>query len=321
MKNAATVRRRGANQGRRAQDRLSPSGRPVHVQKEPELQIVSSPIEMQRLAEAARCRGERIALVPTMGYLHEGHLSLMREGRRLGTMVVASIFVNPTQFGANEDFSRYPRDMERDCSLMRTVPVDVLFAPQASDMYLSDSQTWVEVTKVTQGLCGPLRPGHFRGVATVVAKLFNIVKPHFALFGEKDFQQLRTIQRMVQDLNMDLEIIPMPTVREADGIAMSSRNVYLSPSERETALCLSRALAAARNALATGTDTAAQVAGVATAVLQREPGVTIEYVEAVDAESLEPVGTVERPIVVAIAARVGKVRLIDNAVLTPELSA
>jgi pantoate--beta-alanine ligase len=285
------------------------------------MKTVASPSEMQQLAEAARCKGERIALVPTMGYLHEGHLSLMREGRRRGTMVVASIFVNPTQFGANEDFTRYPRDLERDCALMCTVPVDVLFAPEAADMYPANSQTWVEVTKLTQGLCGRHRPGHFRGVATVVAKLFNIVKPHFALFGEKDYQQLRTIQQMVRDLNMDLEIVPMATVREPDGLAMSSRNAYLSAAERKTALSLSRALAAARTALATGANTAAELASAATAVLEREPGVEIEYVEAVDAESLEPVGAVERPVVVAIAVRVGKVRLIDNAVLTPEPSA
>ena len=282
------------------------------------MKIVNSPLEMQQLAEAARCKGERIALVPTMGYLHEGHLSLMREGRRRGTMVVASIFVNPTQFAANEDFTRYPRDLERDCALMHTVPVDVLFAPEAADMYPANSQTWVEVTKLTQGLCGRHRPGHFRGVATVVTKLFNIVKPHLALFGEKDFQQLRTIQQMVRDLNMDLEIVPMATVREPDGLAMSSRNAYLSAAERKTALSLSRALAAARSALATGAKTAAELASAATDVLKREPGVEIEYVEAVDAESLEPVGAVERPVVVAIAARVGKVRLIDNAVLTPE---
>jgi len=281
------------------------------------VKIINSPLEMQQFADAARRKGERIAFVPTMGYLHEGHLSLMREGRRRGTMVVASIFVNPTQFAANEDFTRYPRDLERDCALMRTVPVDVLFAPEAADMYPSASQTWVEVTKLTQGLCGRHRPGHFRGVATVVTKLFNIVKPHVALFGEKDYQQLRTIQQMVRDLNMDLEIVPMATVREPDGLAMSSRNAYLSPAERKTALSLSRALAASRTALAAGANTAGELASAATSVLEREPGVEIEYVEAVDAESLEPVGTLDRPVVVAIAARVGKVRLIDNIVLTP----
>lgn len=272
---------------------------------------------MQELADAARRVGERIAFVPTMGYLHEGHLSLMREGRRRGTMLVASIFVNPTQFGPNEDLSRYPRDMPRDCEMMGTVPVDVLFNPEPADMYPQAAQTWVEVTKLTQGLCGPLRPGHFRGVATVVAKLFNIVKPHLALFGEKDYQQLRTIQQMVRDLNMDIEIVPMPTVREPDGLAMSSRNAYLSAADRKTALSISRALAASRAALATGARTASDLARAARTVLENEPGVEIEYVEAVDAESLEPVGAMERPVVVAIAARVGKVRLIDNMVLTP----
>jgi pantoate--beta-alanine ligase len=285
------------------------------------VKIVNSPLEMQRLAEATRRKGDQIALVPTMGYLHEGHLSLMREARRRASMVVSSLFVNPTQFGANEDFTRYPRDLERDCALMSTVPVDVLFAPEAADMYLPGSQTWVEVTQLTQGLCGHFRPGHFRGVATVVAKLFNIVKPHVAIFGEKDYQQLKTIERMVRDLNMDLEILPMATVREPDGLAMSSRNAYLSAAERKTALSLSRALAAARDALAAGVNTAAELARAATAVLASEPGVEIEYVEAVDADSLEPVGTLERPVVVAIAVRVGKVRLIDNAVLTPVAAA
>ena len=284
------------------------------------MKIVNSPREMQELADAARRVGERIAFVPTMGYLHEGHLSLMHEGRRRGTMLVASIFVNPTQFGPNEDLSRYPRDMPRDCEMMRTVPVDVLFNPEPADMYPAAAQTWVEVTGLTRGLCGPLRPGHFRGVATVVAKLFNIVKPHLALFGEKDYQQLRTIQQMVRDLNMDIEIVPMPTVREPDGLAMSSRNAYLSPADRKTALSISRALAASRTALATGARAAADLARAARTVLENEPGVEIEYVEAVDAESLDPVGAVERPIVVAIAARVGKVRLIDNMVLMPGLA-
>ncbi len=281
------------------------------------MKIVNSPIEMQQLADGARRNGERIAFVPTMGYLHEGHLSLMHEGRRRGTMLVASIFVNPTQFGPNEDLSRYPRDLARDCELMRTVPVDLLFNPEPADMYPAAAQTWVEVTGLTRGLCGPLRPGHFRGVATVVAKLFNIVKPHLALFGEKDYQQLRTIQQMVRDLNMDIEIVPMPTVREPDGLAMSSRNAYLSAADRKTALSLSRALAASRTALGAGARTATEIARAARTVLENEPGVEIEYVEAVDAESLEPVGAQERPVVVAIAARVGKVRLIDNMVLTP----
>ncbi|HSU91879.1 MAG TPA: pantoate--beta-alanine ligase [Sporolactobacillaceae bacterium] len=279
--------------------------------------IVTSPDEMTRIADAARKAGERIALVPTMGYLHDGHLALMREGRRVSSLLVASIFVNPTQFGPSEDFARYPRGFERDCAMLETVPVDVVFAPEPASMYSPDSQTWVEVTEVTRGLCGSNRPGHFRGVTTVVAKLFNIVKPNFAVFGEKDFQQLRAIQRMVRDLNFDVEIVPVPIVRENDGLAMSSRNLYLSPAEREDALVLSLALRAAREKHRSGACCAEQIVFAATRVLKRMKSVTIEYVEAVDAETLAPDPSLDRPILIAIAARVGKTRLIDNTTLHP----
>jgi pantoate--beta-alanine ligase len=278
------------------------------------MEIIASPADMQRWSEDARRRGATIAFVPTMGFLHEGHLTLMREGRRRASLLASSLFVNPTQFGPNEDFSRYPRNFERDCELMETVPVDVLFAPEPDVMYPSGSQTWVEATDITQGLCGAHRPGHFRGVTTVVAKLFNVVKPHVALFGEKDYQQLRSIQRMVTDLNFDLEIVPVPTVRERDGLAMSSRNAYLSPEERERALALSRALEAASECFRAGACTPIQLACAARAVLERTKGLEIEYIEAVDAESLQRVERNDRPIVVAIAARVGKTRLIDNMV-------
>jgi pantoate--beta-alanine ligase len=278
------------------------------------MEIIASPIKMQRWSEDARRRGATIAFVPTMGFLHEGHLTLMREGRRHAGLLASSLFVNPTQFGPNEDFSRYPRNFERDCELMETVPVDVLFAPEPEVMYPAGSQTWVEATEITQGLCGAHRPGHFRGVTTVVAKLFNIVKPHVALFGEKDYQQLRSIQRMVKDLNFDLEIVPVATVRERDGLAMSSRNAYLSAEEREQALSLSRALEAAYNCFRAGACTPIQLACAARAVLERTSGVKIEYVEAVDAETLQRVERNDRPIVVAIAARVGNTRLIDNMV-------
>lgn len=281
------------------------------------MEIIETPAAMHRWAEAARRRGETIAFVPTMGFLHEGHLTLMREGRKRASRLASSLFVNPTQFGPNEDFSRYPRNFENDCALMRTVPVDVLFAPAAETMYPPGSQTWVEATEITQGLCGDHRPGHFRGVTTVVAKLFNIVKPHVALFGEKDFQQLRAIQRMVADLNFDLEIVPVATVRERDGLAMSSRNAYLSPVERERALSLSRGLEAAGRCLAEGARHAAQLACAARFALERTPGVEIEYVAAVDAETLKPIERIERSVVVAIAARVGATRLIDNMVFTP----
>jgi pantoate--beta-alanine ligase len=281
------------------------------------MEIITSPDEMTRRAESSRISGERIALVPTMGYLHEGHLTLMREGRRRSSMLVASIFVNPTQFGPGEDFARYPRDMERDSAMLETVPVDILFAPEAPAMYSPDSQSWVEVTEVTRGLCGGHRPGHFRGVTTVVAKLFNIVKPHFAVFGEKDFQQLRAIQRMVRDLNFDVEIVPVPIVREKDGLAMSSRNLYLSPAEREDALVLSLALRAARETHRKGACCAEEIVFAAMRVLKRMKSVAIEYVEAVDAESLAPEPSLERPILIAIAVRIGKTRLIDNTVLQP----
>ncbi len=281
------------------------------------MEIIATPADMQRRSEAIRRAGKRIAFIPTMGFLHEGHLSLMREGRRRADVVVASIFVNPTQFGPNEDFGRYPRAFERDCEMMREVPVELVFAPRPEAMYGEGAQTWVEATEVTQGLCGAHRPGHFRGVTTVVAKLFNIVKPHWAMFGEKDFQQLRAIQRMVRDLNFDLEIVPMPTVREADGLAMSSRNAYLSADERRRALSLSAALEAARREFAAGARDPRALVRAACAVLGATPGIRIEYIEAVDSESLKRVERIERPVVVAIAAHVGKTRLIDNAVFAP----
>ncbi|HJU27620.1 MAG TPA: pantoate--beta-alanine ligase [Candidatus Binataceae bacterium] len=281
------------------------------------MEIIESPREMQKWSERARNRGETIAFVPTMGFLHEGHISLMREGRRRASLLASSLFVNPTQFGPNEDFGRYPRNFDGDCAMMRTVPVDVLFAPQPEAMYPPGSQTWVEATEITRGLCGAQRPGHFRGVTTVVAKLFNIVKPHVALFGEKDYQQLRAIERMVRDLNFDLEIVAAPTVREPDGLAMSSRNAYLSPDERRKALSLSCALRAAGAAFREGARRPRDLVAAAGRVLESTPGVQVEYVDAVDAATLEPIDSIERPVVVAIAARVGNTRLIDNMVINP----
>jgi pantoate--beta-alanine ligase len=281
------------------------------------MDIITTPDEMTRYADATRVSGERIAFVPTMGFLHEGHVTLMREGRRRASTLVASIFVNPTQFGPTEDFGRYPRAFERDCELMRTVPVDAVFAPDPVAMYAPDAQTWVEVTDLTQGLCGPHRPGHFRGVTTVVAKLFNIVKPHVAVFGEKDFQQLRAIQRMVSDLNFDIDVVPVAIVREKDGLALSSRNAYLSCEERERALSLSLALRAARDKHRQGACCAEEIVHSARRVLRRTPGVEIEYVSAVDADTLAPYPPLSRPVLVAIAARVGRTRLIDNTVLAP----
>jgi len=281
------------------------------------MEIIVSPREMQQWSERARRRGETIAFVPTMGFLHEGHLTLMREGRKRASLLASSLFVNPTQFAPNEDFARYPRNFDGDCAMMRTVPVDALFAPEPDTMYPPGSQTWVEAEEITRGLCGAHRPGHFRGVTTVVAKLFNIVKPHVALFGEKDYQQLRAIERMVSDLNFDLQIVPVATVREPDGLAMSSRNAYLSPDERRKALSLSCALRAAAASFKDGSRLPRELARAASRVLESTPGVKIEYVEAVDAATLAPMETIDRPVVVAIAARVGNTRLIDNMVFSP----
>jgi len=273
--------------------------------------------EMQAQAESARLAGERIAFVPTMGYLHEGHISLMREGRRRSTLLIASIFVNPTQFGANEDLSRYPRDLDRDLKLMRGVPVDLVFTPAPDQIYGKDFQTWVEVAELTKGLCGDSRPGHFRGVTTVVAKLFNIVKPHVALFGQKDFQQLRAIQQMVDDLNFDIEIIGMPTIREVDGLAMSSRNAYLTAEQRRSALALSRGLFAAAGQYRRGVRDRDGLRDSAQAEITADKSIQLEYLEVLDASTLKsPTGATQR-LLVAVAAKVGKTRLIDNIVLEP----
>ncbi len=281
------------------------------------MEIIREAGQMQRWAETARLAGEKIACVPTMGYLHEGHLSLMREGRRRASRLVVSVFVNPTQFGPSEDLNSYPRDFDRDCALMEAIPVDTVFAPQPADMYPPGFQTWVEAAEITRGLCGAYRPGHFRAVATVVAKLFNIMKPHVALFGEKDYQQLRTIEQMVRDLNFDVEIVAMPIVREADGLAMSSRNAYLSPEQRASALAISRALRAAGQKLAQGVRRAQELREAARVVLDAAGELNVQYLEVVDAQTLEPIDLIEAPVLVAIAAWAGRTRLIDNCVLVP----
>ncbi len=216
------------------------------------MDVITSVHQMKRYSAQARAMNKRIAFVPTMGFLHEGHLSLMREGKNQGDILIVSIFVNPTQFGPSEDFERYPRDFARDSRMAERVGVDVLFAPEAREMYPPGHQSFIRVTEVTRGLCGKSRPTHFQGVATVVGMLFNIVRPHVALFGEKDFQQLVTIQQMVKDLHMDVEVVGMPIIREADGLAMSSRNTYLNPDERKAALSLHRSLERAREWISKG---------------------------------------------------------------------
>uniref|UniRef100_A0A832A1L5 Pantothenate synthetase n=1 Tax=Desulfacinum infernum TaxID=35837 RepID=A0A832A1L5_9BACT len=281
------------------------------------MRVIDTVAEMQQQANQWRREGLVIGFVPTMGYLHQGHLELMRCAKSKSDRVVVSIFVNPTQFAPGEDFERYPRDLERDMGLMRSVGVDAVFAPAVADMYPEGYQTYVEVGEVTRPLCGAKRPGHFRGVTTVVAKLFHIVKPHLAVFGEKDYQQLLTIRRMVRDLAMDVAIIGHPIVREPDGLAMSSRNVYLSEEERHEALLLSQALAEASRLVDAGERTAAALVSAAQRVLERGSRVRIDYAELRDAETLQEMDTLDRPGVLALAAYVGKARLIDNAVLRP----
>ncbi len=275
------------------------------------VQVISTPTAMSAWSEAARARGERIAFVPTMGALHAGHVSLLSAARKAADRVVLSIFVNPTQFGPKEDLACYPRDLDGDLAKAAGAGTNVAFVPEATDMYPPGAQTFVDVREVSQGLCGERRPGHFTGVATVVCKLLNIVRPHLALFGEKDFQQLAVIRRMVRDLNMPVEIVGEPTVREADGLAMSSRNTYLSPTERTRALAISQGLLAARERFAAGERDAAALVGVALAAIKERVD-RIDYVEIRDADSLRPVERLERPSVILAAAHVGATRLIDN---------
>lgn len=279
------------------------------------MRIIERVGEMQQQAESWRREGRRIALVPTMGYLHEGHLTLMREARNHGDVIVVSIFVNPTQFGPGEDFERYPRDRARDEHLTREVGVDVVFAPSVEEMYPDRYQTFVEVTEVTRPLCGRSRPVHFRGVTTVVAKLFNIVKPHAAVFGEKDFQQLAVIRRMVEDLNMDVEIVGHPIVREADGLAMSSRNAYLTAGQRHIALNLSRALGEAERMVQGGETRGPIILEAVRKRLGSKDELRIDYAELCDPETLQSVSEVRGPTLLALAAFVGHTRLIDNRVL------
>jgi pantoate--beta-alanine ligase len=271
---------------------------------------------MQQWTDATRARGQRIGLVPTMGYLHAGHLSLVAVARECSDLTVASIFVNPIQFGANEDLERYPRDLERDTMLLAEAGTEVLFLPDPTAMYPEGFQTTVKVDRMTRGLCGASRPVHFAGVTTVVTKLFHIVKPHIAVFGRKDFQQFVTIRRMVADLNMDIEVIGAPTVREADGLAMSSRNAYLSAAERRAAQCLPRALATADALVQRGELDGLRILAAARRAIADEPLARLEYATLADPDTLEEVAAVRGPTLLALAARVGDTRLIDNCILS-----
>ncbi len=277
---------------------------------------IESATAMRARSREARARGLRVGFVPTMGYLHEGHLALIRRARELSDFVVVSIFVNPTQFGPNEDLDRYPRDMDRDRRLCRAEGVDAVFVPSVEELYPEGFQTFVTVEEISRPLCGASRPGHFRGVATVVLKLFHIVEPDVAVFGQKDYQQLQVIRRMVRDLDLPVEIEGFPTVREPDGLAMSSRNAYLSPGERERALAIWRSIRRAEELVAGGEVSSASLVGEVRRVLEGA-GLRIDYVEIRHPETLEPVERVEPEAVLAIAAFVGNTRLIDNRVLRP----
>lgn len=278
------------------------------------MEIIKSVRKMQEFSESMRNSGKKIAFVPTMGYFHRGHLSLMEEGKKLGNCLVISIYVNPTQFGPEEDLEKYPRDFEQDRKLSEDVGVDVIFYPPNNEMYPEHYQTYVDVEGVTRNLCGLSRPGHFRGVTTICAKLFNIVKPHVTVFGKKDFQQLTAIKRMVTDLNMDLEVIGMPTVREADGLAMSSRNTYLKEEERASALSLSRSLKLAKELYEDGEKNAGKIIDEAKKFIEGHPHTKIDYVKICDTGTMEDVEYLENEAVIALAVRVGKARLIDNYV-------
>ncbi len=280
------------------------------------MEIFRRPLEMQAWADESRLKKRRIGLVPTMGYLHEGHASLVRIARERGCdAVAATLFVNPTQFGPGEDYEKYPRDEARDLAMLRSAGAAAVFLPAVADIYPQGFQTFVDVLEVSQGLCGASRPGHFRGVATVVAKLLMIGKPHVAVFGEKDFQQLAVIRRMARDLNIDVEIVGAPIVREADGLAMSSRNKYLQGDDRRAALCLSRGLFRARELFASGERSAAALAAAARAGIEAEPRAKFEYAEARDPDTLLPLEGRSDRMTILVAARVGPARLIDNITL------
>ena len=257
-------------------------------------------------------RGFSVGLVPTMGYLHPGHISLIERARKENDMVVVSIFVTPIQFGPNEDLDKYPRDMAHDREVCEKAGAELIFAPEPSEMYPSENLVFVDIKELGNGLCGAKRPGHFRGVCTVVSKLFNIVLPDRAYFGEKDAQQLAIIRRMVKDLNFGTEIVSCPIVREPDGLAMSSRNLYLSPEERKAALSLSRSLSAAKELMRKGEKDSVKIREAIVAGISSEPLVKIDYAEIVDSADLSPVEKIEKPVLAAAAVYFGKTRLIDN---------
>ena len=280
------------------------------------MKVLRTVQEIQAFSKAAKDAGRSIGLVPTMGALHEGHLTLMRRARQENDVVIASVFVNPTQFGPNEDFDAYPRRFEEDCKKLETVPVDAVFHPEPKEMYPEGYCTYVNVEgDITKKLCGAQRPGHFRGVATVVTKLMNLSRADRAYFGQKDAQQLATIKRFTRDLNFPVEIIPCPIVREEDGLAKSSRNTYLNPQERQAALILSQSLKKGREAIEQGERDSQRVVSIIRENLETEPMARIDYVEVVDFENIQRTAKIEGETLVAIAVYIGKTRLIDNFIV------
>ncbi|ACM61067.1 pantoate--beta-alanine ligase [Caldicellulosiruptor bescii] len=277
--------------------------------------VVQKIQEMKEIAKKLKKEGKSIGFVPTMGYLHEGHLSLVRLSKQQNDITIMSIFVNPIQFGPNEDYDRYPRDFERDKSLAEKEGVDYIFYPSVEEMYPEDFKTVVSVKKITEIMCGKSRPGHFDGVATVVLKLFNIVNPDRAYFGQKDAQQLAVIKQMVKDLNLDVEIVPCPIVREQDGLAMSSRNVYLSEEERKSATVLYRALNLAKEMIEKGQKDVSSIKRAMEEMILKEKYTKIDYIEFVNNDTFEIISKVEGKVLIALAVFVGKARLIDNIVV------
>ncbi|MFP6905099.1 MAG: pantoate--beta-alanine ligase [Verrucomicrobiota bacterium] len=276
---------------------------------------IQHPEQMQAKAIELRQKGKRLVLVPTMGFLHEGHLSLMRIARQRGDVIITSIFVNPSQFGPQEDLEAYPRDFEQDEGLCRSEGVDIIFYPGTETMYLPDVSVYVDETLLSRGLCGLTRPTHFRGVLTIVAKLFNICLPHAAVFGEKDAQQLRLLRRMVRDLNFPVEMLSGPIVRESDGLAMSTRNKYLTDIERAEALCLRHSLDLAEECYAGGERDASTILDAMRGMITGSSSGVIDYLAAIDDENLETIDTIDRPALIALAVKFGKARLLDNTVL------
>ncbi len=279
------------------------------------MEIVTGIKDMQKCSEKYKKEGISIAFVPTMGYFHDAHMMLFEEGKKRGDVLVASVFVNNLQFGKGEDYATYPRDLNKDSAMARKAGVDILFVPDMSEMYPSGFETYVTVEEVTKNLCGIFRPDHFRGVTTVVVKLFNIVMPNTAVFGEKDYQQLITIKKLVDNLNFDIDIVSIPIIREEDGLALSSRNAYLTPSERSAAPLIYKALKEGEKAFQRGERNAEIIIKAVKEVLDKEPIIKPEYLKVCNSDTLKDIDRIEDKCLLALAARIGKARLIDNIML------